>query len=81
MKSIRKAFEVAREKAKIEDLHLHDFRHTCITNWTKAGIPQSIVMAASGHHSVDTHKHLRQYQRAGYPGCFQEFVYDVSTRE
>ena len=41
MKSIRKAFELARDQAGIEDLHLHDFRHTCITNWTKVGIPSA----------------------------------------
>jgi integrase len=56
MKSIRKAFELACKHANIEDLHLHDFRHTCITNWTKVGVPAAIVMAASGHHSIETHK-------------------------
>ena len=56
MKSIRKAFELACKRAHIEDLHLHDFWHTCITNWTKVGIPTAIVMAASGHHSIETHK-------------------------
>jgi integrase len=52
MKSIRTAFEVACEKAGIEDLHLHDFRHTCITRWAAQGIPQQAIMAAAGHHSI-----------------------------
>jgi integrase len=52
IKSIRKAFELASEKAKIEDLRIHDFRHTCITRWSVIGIPQQAIMAASGHHSI-----------------------------
>jgi len=53
--SIRTAFELAREKADIQDLHLHDFRHTAITRWSAMGIPREIVMAASGHHSIQIH--------------------------
>ena len=52
MKSIRKAFEVALRKAKIVDLRLHDFRHTCITRWAAEGVPQQAIMAAAGHHSI-----------------------------
>jgi len=52
MKSIRTAFEKAKKKAGIEDLHLHDFRHTCITRWAAMGIPQQAIMAAAGHHSI-----------------------------
>ena len=52
MKSIRTAFEEARDQANIEDLHLHDFRHTCITRWATMGIPQQAIMAATGHHSI-----------------------------
>ena len=53
--SIRTAFEIARDKAKTQDLHLHDFRHTTITRWSAMGIPREIVMAASGHHSIQVH--------------------------
>jgi len=53
--SIRTAYELAREKARIHDLRLHDFRHTCITRWTMAGIPVEAVMAASGHSSLEMH--------------------------
>jgi integrase len=53
--SIRTAFELAREKAKIRDLHFHDLRHTAITRWSAMGIPRDIVMAASGHHSIQVH--------------------------
>jgi hypothetical protein len=52
MKSIRTAFEFAIEKAAIEDLRLHDFRHTCITRWAANGVLQQAIMAAAGHHSI-----------------------------
>jgi integrase len=52
IKSIRTAFEFAKEDAQIEDLVLHDFRHTCITRWASEGIPQQAIMAAAGHHSI-----------------------------
>jgi integrase len=55
IKSIRKPFEAARNNAKIEDLHLHDFRHTCITRWEMEGKPAGKIMAASGHHSLEMH--------------------------
>jgi integrase len=53
--SIRKPFEAACREAKIDDLHLHDFRHTCITRWAMEGKPVGAVMAASGHHSFSMH--------------------------
>jgi integrase len=52
MKSIRTAFEKAREAAGITDLRLHDFRHTAVTRWALMGIPQAAIMAAAGHHSI-----------------------------
>jgi integrase len=55
VETIRRAFELARDKAKIEDCHLHDFRHTCITRWAMAGIPPAAIMAAAGDHSLEMH--------------------------
>ncbi len=55
IKSIRTAFELALEKNGIQDLRFHDFRHTCITNWATMGIPREVVMAASGHSSIEMH--------------------------
>src|SRR5215510_9544628 len=40
---IRKPFEAACREAKIEDLHLHDFRHTCITRWAMEGKPVAAI--------------------------------------
>ncbi|MGH8547643.1 MAG: tyrosine-type recombinase/integrase, partial [Methylococcales bacterium] len=53
--SIRKPFEAACRLANIEDLRLHDFRHTCITRWATEGKPVGVIMAASGHHSLEMH--------------------------
>jgi len=56
IKSIRTAFELAKDKKGIENLRLHDFRHTCITRWsTTMEIPREVVMAASGHSSIEMH--------------------------
>ena len=55
IKSIRTAFELALKKNGIQDLRFHDFRHTCITNWATMGIPREVVMAASGHSSIEMH--------------------------
>ncbi len=71
--SIRKPFEAACRAAKIEDLHLHDFRHTCITRWAMEGKPVGAIMAASGHHSFsmhDSYVNLREHHlRAAF--CLQ----------
>jgi len=53
--SVRTAFELAKERNGIVDLHIHDFRHTCITRWAMAGISREAVMAASGHASIEMH--------------------------
>ena len=55
IRSFRTAFELAKEKAAINDLRPHDLRHTCITRWIMAGIPREAVMAASGHASIEMH--------------------------
>jgi integrase len=62
------SFHRAGKNAQIENLTLHDFRHTAITNWAAAGIPQPAIMAAAGHHSIQQNNgytnmkdgHLRQ---------------------
>jgi len=55
IRSIRTAFELARDKAAITDLTPHDFRHTCITRWVIAGMPREAVMSAAGHSSFEKH--------------------------
>lgn len=52
--SIKRSFSTVCEKAGIEDLHLHDLRHTAITRMIAAGIPTSEVMKISGHSQMVT---------------------------
>jgi integrase len=77
--TIRRPFELAREKASVKDLHLHDLRHTAITRWAMAGVPIDAIMAAAGHHSIDMHNryvnlndgHLREAFKILLPGLYQ----------
>ncbi|MBL8026629.1 MAG: site-specific integrase [Fibrobacteres bacterium] len=47
--SIRRGFRMARDKAVIDDFHIHDLRHRAITRWVQEGYPSTIIMKASGH--------------------------------
>jgi len=55
IRNIRDAWLKALAAAKIKNLRLHDFRHTCITRWEMEGKPVGKIMAASGHHSIEMH--------------------------
>ena len=44
------------KKAGIEDFTVHDFRHTCITNWRKQGHDYFKIMKASGHKTMSVFK-------------------------
>jgi integrase len=79
VKSLRKAFERACRQSKIEDLHLHDFRHTCITRWAMEGKQVAAIMAASGHHSFEMHDRYVNLQEHHLKAAFG--VYDVLTRK
>ena len=48
------SFASACEKAKIDDLHFHDLRHTAITRWLEKGISPALAMKASGHSQMKT---------------------------
>ncbi len=48
-KSIRKAWDDAREKAGYQHKILHDFRRTAVRNLERAGIPRSTAMQMIGH--------------------------------
>jgi integrase len=45
-------FAIVKQKAKIDNFHFHDLRHTCITRWASLGLPIEIAMLASGHKST-----------------------------
>jgi integrase len=58
--SIKRAFDTARQKAKIPDFRFHDLRHTAITNMRKAGVPDRVIMRISGHKTL---KMLDRYDK------------------
>lgn len=47
--NIRRAWDLAVQEAKVPDLTFHDLRRTAVRNMRRAGVPQVIRMAISGH--------------------------------
>jgi integrase len=78
IKSIRKAFELAREKAKLEGVVLHDLRRTAITRWTDLGIPRDMVMAASGHKPSGVHDRYLNFTDKQLISAFRVIIGPVS---
>jgi site-specific recombinase XerD len=54
MTAVKDAFERAVKKAKLEDLHFHDLRHTFATRLVQAGIDLYAVKQMMGHRSIKT---------------------------
>jgi integrase len=50
----RKAWAKACEKAGRPDALFHDLRRSGIRDLVRAGVPQSVVMAISGHRTIST---------------------------
>ena len=52
IKKVQTAFEKAREKAGLEDVHFHDLRHTFASRLVQGGVPLFEVMHMTGHKSM-----------------------------
>jgi integrase len=50
--SFKTTWNKVTAKAKIENLHFHDLRHTAITRFIRAGLPHTEVMRVSGHSTL-----------------------------
>lgn len=51
---IKRSFATAKRVAKIEDLHFHDLRRTCITRWIQQGTPLAFAGKFAGHSQLQT---------------------------
>ena len=72
--SVRTVFELARERAGVTDMVIHDFRHTAITRWASLGMPQEIAMKASGHKSLAMHYRYVNLQEKHVKEAFKLFT-------
>ncbi len=82
IKNINTAFEGAKKRAKIQDVVIHDFRHTAITRWAVLGVPQEAALLASGHKSLAMHYRYANLQphhvREVFTRCLHEKRVDES---
>ncbi len=59
---LRRSFRLALSKAKIEEFHFHDFRHTFATRLVQAGIDLYKVQQLLGHKSpIMTQRYAHHY--------------------
>jgi integrase len=54
--SVRRAFEVACRKARIDNVVFHDLRPTFVTNMRRAGVDYFRIMAVIGHKTITVFK-------------------------
>lgn len=52
VKSLRNGFEAAAEQARLEDLRIHDLRHTAASWLVTDGVPLEVVKELLGHSSI-----------------------------
>ena len=52
--SLRAPFESAVKRAKLDDIHFHDLRHTCATRLAQSGLSLYIIQCILGHSDSNT---------------------------
>src|ERR671925_1130270 len=68
IRSIRRAFETACQRAGITDVVFHDLRHTFVTNMRRAGVDYFRIMAITGHKTMSAFK---RYHTIDHPDLYQ----------
>ncbi len=64
IRSVRTAFQKARQRAGITDLRFHDLRHCAATNMRRAGVDVMTAMAIIGHKSEKMFKRYNTIDEA-----------------
>jgi integrase len=52
LRDVQIGFRNALKRARIENFHFHDLRHTFYTNMRKAGVDQTVIMKLTGHKTL-----------------------------
>ena len=60
VKSIKRSFKRACQRAGIRDFRFHDFRHTFVTRMRREGVPDRVIMNITGHKTLGM---LNRYDR------------------
>jgi integrase len=63
IKCVREGFEAACRKAAIEGFTFHDLRHTDITNKDREGHSHIVIMASTGHKTMNGFRRYRTVSR------------------
>jgi integrase len=63
IKCVREGFEAACRKAAIEGFTFHDLRHTYITNKDREGHSHIVIMASTGHKTMNVFRRYRAVSR------------------
>jgi len=62
IRSIKKAWKTATEKAQVQDARIHDLRHKAVTDMRRAGISEDLAMMAAGHKTRQMSARYTHYQ-------------------
>ena len=80
--NFRKAFETARMKAGLEDVHIHDLRHTFASHLCMSGADLMTVKELLGHSSLamtERYSHLTNSHKASAVARLEKLSFDHVT--
>jgi integrase len=77
--SVRRAFEVACRKARIDNVVFHDLRHTFVTNMRRAGVDYFRIMAVTGHKTMTVFKRYNTIDEADLRQAKSQMDTDMVT--
>lgn len=72
-------FKKMCRKEGIENFRFHDLRHCAITNMSKAGIWDHLIMAITGHRGIMMHKHYVNVVEEDYDQLLDTGIGDPET--